>query len=70
MSDGFLIYGRRDHKTGDYPTDLDESGGHFGETQHSDGEAIYHYHIINEFYIDEYIVLFGVDLKGTPNRIM
>ncbi|MEM1322354.1 MAG: YHYH protein [Bacteroidota bacterium] len=70
MQDGFLLYGRKDSETGDYPTDLDESGGHFGPTQHSNGESIYHYHIINEFYIGSYIILFGVDLQGTPNAIM
>lgn len=69
MQDGFLLYGRRDID-GSYPTDLDESGGHFGVTPHSDGEEIYHYHIINEFYIGSYIILFGVDLQGTPNSIM
>ncbi|MEM8524170.1 MAG: YHYH protein [Bacteroidota bacterium] len=68
MSDGFLIYGRRE-MDGTYPTDLDESGGHFGVTQHSNGEEIYHYHIINEFYLGNLIVLFGGDLQGTPNRI-
>lgn len=70
LQDGFLIYGRRCHATGDHPTDLDESGGHTAPTQHSDGEAFYHYHIINEFYIGSYILLFGVDLQGTPNAIM
>jgi len=69
MADGFLIYGRRE-ADGSYPTDLDESGGHFGVTQHSDGEEIYHYHIINEFYLGSLIVLFGGDLQGTPNGIM
>lgn len=69
MSDGFLLYGRKE-MDGSYPTDLDESGGHFGATPHSDGEELYHYHIINEFYIGNYITLFAVDLKGTPNRIM
>lgn len=69
MQDGFLLYGRRD-VDGSYPTDLDESGGHFGVTPHSDGEEVYHYHIINEIYVDPYIILFGVDLKGTPNAIM
>jgi len=68
MADGFLIYGRRE-MDGSYPTDLDESGGHFGVTPHSDGEEIYHYHIINEFYVNSYIILFGGDLKGTPNAI-
>ncbi|WKN42755.1 YHYH protein [Tunicatimonas pelagia] len=68
MSDGFLLYGRRE-MDGSYPTDLDESGGHFGVTQHSNGEEFYHYHIINEFYLGNLIVLFGGDLQGTPNRI-
>lgn len=70
MSDGFLIYGRKCSTTDDYPTDLDESGGHTSSTQHSDGEEFYHYHIVNEFYIGSYILLFGGDLQGTPNRIM
>ena len=69
MADGFLIYGRRE-MDGSYPTDLDESGGHFGVTQHSNGVEVYHYHIINEYYLGSLIVLFGVDLKGTPNAIM
>ncbi len=69
LSDGFLLYGRRD-TDGSYPTDLDESGGHFGVTPHSNGEEIYHYHIINEFYVGSYIILFGGDLQGTPNSIM
>ena len=34
MSDGFFIYGRRDYD-GNYPSDLDESGGHFGPTPHN-----------------------------------
>lgn len=69
MSDGFLLYGRKE-MDGSYPIDLDESGGHFGVTEHSNGEIIYHYHIINEFYFGTTIVLFGEDLQGTPNRIM
>ncbi|WP_299526813.1 YHYH protein [Winogradskyella sp.] len=49
LLDGIFLYGRRDYPSGDYPTDLDESGGHFGPTPHNpDGE--YHYHIINEVY--------------------
>lgn len=70
LNDGFLIYGRRCNATGDHPTDLDASGGHTSSTQHSDGDTFYHYHIINEFYIGSYILLFGVDLQGTPNQIM
>lgn len=68
MADGFLIYGRKE-MDGTYPTDLDESGGHFGVTPHSNGEEIYHYHIKNEFYIGSYVMLFGGDLQGTPNTI-
>ncbi len=69
LQDGFLLYGRIESTTGTYPTDLDASGGHVGTTPHSDGEEIYHYHIINEIYTGNYIVLFGVDLKGTPYTI-
>lgn len=69
LQDGFLLYGRKE-MDGNYPSDLDESGGHFGVTPHSNGEEIYHYHIINEFYVGPYILLFGGDLKGTPNAIM
>jgi len=68
MSDGFLIYGRKE-MDGTYPTDLDDSGGHFGVTPHSNGEEIYHYHIINEYYFGTIVVLFGGELKGTPNAI-
>lgn len=70
MSDGFLIYGRKCNATDDYPTDLDSSGGHTSSSQHSDDDQFYHYHIINEFYLNNLIVLFGVELKGTPNAIM
>ena len=69
LQDGFLIYGRKCNSTGDHPTDLDASGGHNSSTQHSDGDEFYHYHIINEFYVGSYIILFGVDLQGTPNTI-
>ena len=69
LQDGFFLYGRTCNATGEHPTDLDESGGHTSSTQHSDGEEFYHYHIINEFYIGSYIVLFGGDLQGTPNSI-
>lgn len=69
MADGFLLYGRRE-MDGSYPADLDESGGHYGVTPHSNGEEIYHYHIINEYYINSYIVLFGGDLQGTPSTII
>ena len=70
MADGFLIYGRKCSSTGIHPTDLDESGGHRSSTEHSSGEAFYHYHIINEYYLGTIIVLFGGDLQGTPNAIM
>ncbi len=69
MADGFLLYGRRE-TDGSYPTDLDASGGHFGETQHSNGEEFYHYHIINEFYFGNVIALFAGDLQGTPNTVL
>ncbi|MEO0471591.1 MAG: YHYH protein [Bacteroidota bacterium] len=68
MADGFLIYGRRE-MDGSYPTDLDESGGHFGVTPHSNGEEIYHYHIVNEYYFGNIIALFAGELQGTPNAI-
>lgn len=69
LKDGVFIYGRKDYPSNDYPTDLDESGGHFGPTPHNeDGE--YHYHIINEEYnaplygYDEAIVLFAGPFQG------
>ncbi len=67
MSDGFFIYGRKDYD-GNYPTDLDASGGHFGPTPHNpDGE--YHYHIQNELYLNQYYIIFPGDYQGTPNSI-
>lgn len=42
IADGFLLYGRKDYETGDYPTDLDEHHGHWGVTPHNDGEDVYH----------------------------
>jgi hypothetical protein len=69
MSDGFLIYGRKCNSTGTYITDGDDSNGHVATTQHST-EAFYHYHIVNEIYLNKYYLLFGVDLQGTPNSIM
>ncbi|PHI20891.1 YHYH protein [Lewinellaceae bacterium SD302] len=68
MSDGFFIYGRRCNATNDYPTDLDESGGHTTTTQHTT-EAEYHYHIQNEVFLNEYYIIFPGDLRGTPNSI-
>ncbi|WP_378173840.1 YHYH protein [Aquimarina sp. SS2-1] len=69
MADGFLIYGRKE-PDGSYPNDLDKSGGHFGVTPHSNGETNYHYHIINEYYFGNLIVLFGGEFMGSPNNIM
>ncbi len=68
ISDGFFLYGRKCNSTGDYPTDLDESGGHTSTTQHTD-EAAYHYHIQNELYLSQYYILFPGDYQGTPNAI-
>lgn len=68
MMDGFFLYGRKE-MDGSYPTDLDESGGHFGVTPHSCGKEVYHYHIINEFFFGDLVVLFGGDLRGTPSGI-
>lgn len=50
LLDGVFLYGRKCHATGDYPLDLDTSGGHTATTQYTDGEEEYHYHIINELY--------------------
>nr|WP_299000341.1 YHYH protein [uncultured Allomuricauda sp.] len=68
LADGFFIYGRKCNSTGDYPTDLDASGGHVGITQHS-SEPVYHYHIENELYLNQYYVIFPGDYQGTPNSI-
>lgn len=70
MADGFLLYGRKCNSNGDHPTNLDASGGHSSSTQHSNGDEFYHYHIINEFYINSYVMLFGGDLQGTPSTIL
>jgi len=69
MADGFLIYGRKD-MDGSYPSNLDDSGGHHGATQHSNGEEFYHYHIVNEYYFGNLIVLFGGDFMGSPTNIL
>ncbi|MEO1574848.1 MAG: YHYH protein, partial [Pseudomonadota bacterium] len=70
MADGFLIYGRMCYETpGTYPDDLDQSGGHFGVTQHSNGEVEYHYHVMNELYLNAYYLLFPGDYQGTPSGI-
>lgn len=67
MADGFFLYGRRDYD-GEYPDDLDISGGHFGPTKHNpDGE--YHYHIKNELYVGQYYILFPEDYQGTASSI-
>ncbi|SNR46286.1 YHYH protein [Maribacter sedimenticola] len=50
LLDGVFLYGRKCNSTGDYPSDLDASGGHTTTTQYTDGEVEYHYHIINEVY--------------------
>jgi len=71
ISDGFFIYGRRDYPSGDYPDDLDESGGHIGPTQHSD-EDEYHYHIQNDIFEvggDSFYIIFPGDYQGTPSAI-
>ena len=68
ISDGFFLYGLKEHDTDEYPTDLDESGGHVGPTQHS-AEEHYHYHTQNELYLDQYYILFPGNYQGTPNSI-
>lgn len=68
ISDGFFLYGRRDYPSGEYPDDLDESGGHFGPTP-SNPEGEYHYHIQNELYLNTYYILFPGNYQGTPNAI-
>ncbi len=50
LLDGVFLYGRKCNATGDYPTDLDASGGHTTTTQYTEGQEEYHYHIINELY--------------------
>lgn len=67
MADGFFLYGRKE-SSGEYPTDLDESGGHTGATLYSDTEE-YHYHIQNELYLNEFYILFPGDYQGTPSTI-
>ncbi|QNM86604.1 YHYH protein [Polaribacter pectinis] len=61
LLDGVFIYGRKCNSTGTYPTDLDSSGGHSTETQHSEGKVEYHYHIKNELYstTGSYVVFEG-----------
>jgi hypothetical protein len=72
IADGFFLYGRKCWSTSDYPTDLDNSGGHTSFTQHTgalDGDEAYHYHIKNELYLSGYYLLFPEDYQGTPNTI-
>lgn len=68
ISDGFFLFGRKCNATGDYPTDLDASGGHSTATQYN-SEAVYHYHIENELYLNTYYILFPGNYQGTPNAI-
>lgn len=68
LADGFFIYGRKCNSTGDYPIDLDASGGHTTSTQHTT-EAEYHYHIENELYLNAYYIIFPGDYQGTPSTI-
>ena len=68
ISDGFMLYGRKCTSTGTYPTDLDESGGHTSTTQYNTDE-VYHYHIQNDLYLNQYYILFPGDYQGTPNAI-
>ncbi|WP_206538650.1 YHYH protein [Aquimarina pacifica] len=65
LADGFFIYGRKCHATGEHPTDLDASGGHISTTQYTKTPE-YHYHIINEEYINGNYIIFGGDYRGTP----
>ncbi len=68
ISDGFFLYGRKCFSSGNYPEDLDESGGHTSITQHSSGEE-YHYHIQNNTFLNQFYILFPGDYQGTPNAI-
>lgn len=69
MADGFFIYGRREYETGEYPTDLDASNGHFSTTLHS-SEAVYHYHISSEQYLNgENYLIFPGNFMGTPSVV-
>lgn len=68
MADGFFLYGRKCNSTGDYPTNLDSNNGHSHTTQHST-EDVYHYHVLNELYINQYYILFPGDYVGSPSNI-
>jgi hypothetical protein len=68
IADGFFLYGRKCTRTGDYPTDLDDSGGHTSTTEYHE-EAVYHYHTSNELYLNQFYILFAGDYQGTPSSI-
>lgn len=68
ISDGFFIYGRKCRSTGNYPTDLDASGGHISTTQYATEEE-YHYHIMNDVYLNQYYLLFPGDYQGSASAI-
>ena len=68
IADGFFIYGRKCTSTGGYPTDLDASGGHSSTTAHNSEEE-YHYHIMNERYLNQYYVLFPGNYQGNATAI-
>lgn len=68
IADGFFLYGRKCRSSNTYPSDLDESGGHTSTTQYND-VAVYHYHIQNELYLNQFYILFPGDYQGTPNAI-
>ena len=73
LSDCFFIYGRRCFSTVDYPTDPDESNGHVAVTQFTGStneEAIYHYHVSSERYLNgDYYLIFPGNFQGTPNGV-
>jgi hypothetical protein len=65
LRDGFPLYGRRD-MDGEYPTDLDENGGHIGATNEYP-EGIYHYHCSAVNYLDSgYYVAKSGSYFGEP----
>ena len=72
IADGFFIYGRRCWgQGGEIASGLDASGGHVGETEFSNGETEYHYHIQEEessFSHGSYYIFPG-DYQGTPSNI-
>lgn len=68
IADGFFIYGRKCSSTADYPTDLDASGGHTSTTRYSN-DAEYHYHIMNEQYLNQYYLLFPGNYQGNASAI-